>query len=44
MPAGLINARKITGGQPKQRVRLLGAGSAAIGLADLTAAGRVSRA
>jgi len=38
--AGLINALKITGGQLKeQRVLFLGAGSAAIGLADLTVAG-----
>ena len=34
--AGLINALKITGGQLKeQRILFLGAGSAAIGLADL---------
>jgi malate dehydrogenase (oxaloacetate-decarboxylating)(NADP+) len=34
--AGLINALKITGGQlKKQRILFLGAGSAAIGLADL---------
>jgi malate dehydrogenase (oxaloacetate-decarboxylating)(NADP+) len=38
--AGLINALKITGGQLKeQRVLFLGAGSAAIGLADLIVAG-----
>src|SRR5262252_5851539 len=38
--AGLINALKITGGQLKeQRVLVLGAGSAAIGLADLIGAG-----
>jgi malate dehydrogenase (oxaloacetate-decarboxylating)(NADP+) len=35
--AGLINPLKITGGQLKeQRVLFVGAGSAAIGLADLT--------
>jgi malate dehydrogenase (oxaloacetate-decarboxylating)(NADP+) len=34
--AGLINALKLTGGQLKeQRILFLGAGSAAIGLADL---------
>jgi malate dehydrogenase (oxaloacetate-decarboxylating)(NADP+) len=38
--AGVINALKITGGQLKeQRVLFLGAGSAAIGLADLIVAG-----
>jgi malate dehydrogenase (oxaloacetate-decarboxylating)(NADP+) len=38
--AGVINALKITGGQIKeQRVLFLGAGSAAIGLADLIVAG-----
>jgi malate dehydrogenase (oxaloacetate-decarboxylating)(NADP+) len=38
--AGLINALKITGGRLKeQRVLFLGAGSAAIGLADLIVAG-----
>jgi len=38
--AGLINALKITGGQLKeQRVLFVGAGSAAIGLADLIVAG-----
>jgi malate dehydrogenase (oxaloacetate-decarboxylating)(NADP+) len=38
--AGLINALKINGGQLKeQRVLFLGAGSAAIGLADLIVAG-----
>jgi malate dehydrogenase (oxaloacetate-decarboxylating)(NADP+) len=38
--AGLINALKITGGQLKeQKVLFLGAGSAAIGLADLIVAG-----
>jgi malate dehydrogenase (oxaloacetate-decarboxylating)(NADP+) len=38
--AGLINSLKITGGQLKeQRVLFLGAGSAAIGLADLIVAG-----
>jgi malate dehydrogenase (oxaloacetate-decarboxylating)(NADP+) len=38
--AGLINALKITGGKLKeQRVLFLGAGSAAIGLADLIVAG-----
>src|SRR5215469_3936375 len=38
--AGVINALKITGGQFKdQRVLFLGAGSAAIGLADLIVAG-----
>jgi malate dehydrogenase (oxaloacetate-decarboxylating)(NADP+) len=38
--AGLINALKITGGQLKeQRILFLGAGSAAIGLADLIVAG-----
>jgi malate dehydrogenase (oxaloacetate-decarboxylating)(NADP+) len=38
--AGLINGLKITGGQLKeQRVLFLGAGSAAIGLADLIVAG-----
>jgi malate dehydrogenase (oxaloacetate-decarboxylating)(NADP+) len=38
--AGLINALKITGGQlQEQRVLFLGAGSAAIGLADLIVAG-----
>jgi malate dehydrogenase (oxaloacetate-decarboxylating)(NADP+) len=38
--AGLINSLKITGGQLKeQRVLFLGAGSAAIGLADLIASG-----
>jgi malate dehydrogenase (oxaloacetate-decarboxylating)(NADP+) len=38
--AGLINAIKITGGQLKeQRVLFVGAGSAAIGLADLIVAG-----
>lgn len=38
--AGLINALKITGGELKeQRVLLLGAGSAAIGLADLIVSG-----
>jgi malate dehydrogenase (oxaloacetate-decarboxylating)(NADP+) len=43
--AGVINALKITGGQLKeQRVLFLGAGSAAIGLADLIVAGWVSTA
>src|SRR5499427_5309148 len=38
--AGLINALKITGGRLKeQRILFLGAGSAAIGLADLIVAG-----
>jgi malate dehydrogenase (oxaloacetate-decarboxylating)(NADP+) len=38
--AGVLNALKITGGQIKeQRVLFLGAGSAAIGLADLIVAG-----
>src|SRR5262249_50402702 len=37
--AGLINALKITGGRlPEQRVLFLGAGSAAVGLADLIVA------
>jgi malate dehydrogenase (oxaloacetate-decarboxylating)(NADP+) len=37
--AGLINALKITGGRlPEQRILFLGAGSAAIGLADLIVA------
>ena len=37
--AGLINALKITGGQLKEQRVLFGAGSAAIGLADLIVAG-----
>jgi len=42
--AGLINALKITGGQLKeQRVLFLGAGSAAIGLADLIVAAQVQQ-
>jgi malate dehydrogenase (oxaloacetate-decarboxylating)(NADP+) len=42
--AGLINALKITGGQIKeQRVLFLGAGSAAIGLADLIVAEMVQQ-
>jgi malate dehydrogenase (oxaloacetate-decarboxylating)(NADP+) len=42
--AGLINSLKITGGQLKeQRVLFLGAGSAAIGLADLIVAAMVQQ-
>jgi len=43
--AGMINALKISGGQLKdQRILFLGAGSAAIGLADLIVSGWASRA
>jgi malate dehydrogenase (oxaloacetate-decarboxylating)(NADP+) len=39
--AGLINALKITGGRiEEQKVLFLGAGSAAIGLADLIVAAK----
>jgi len=42
--AGLINALKITGGRiEEQRVLFLGAGSAAIGLADLIVAAKVQQ-
>jgi malic enzyme len=42
--AGLINALKITGGRlDEQRILFLGAGSAAIGLADLNVSAQVQQ-